>query len=85
MTDDLTIPAFLRIPQEVRNASWRNRRLTTVCSDTKHDWRKPKSLDAAGEAAWAEMLAAEGRKKRERINQLRASKGLPPAYQEDLL
>lgn len=33
--DDLEIPMFLRIPQEVRNASWRGRKLTRPKASVK--------------------------------------------------
>jgi len=35
MNDDLTLPDFLRIPQDVRREAWRGRKLTKVKITTK--------------------------------------------------
>jgi hypothetical protein len=64
---DLTIPDFLRVDAaeaERRRQAWiANPPREVRPLAEKRDYRKPKSLDAAGEAAWERMLAREQAKK----------------------
>jgi hypothetical protein len=68
MHDDLELPAFLRIPQAERRASWKGRKLTTQGAMFRP---VTKTEEAATRKLRKELEAAEAAKKAERFARLK--------------